>query len=61
MEKDSGQPGREPGKAVRKRPARRSKKRYLVSSRQLYGILMLLCVCLVGALIWEQYYDSHTF
>lgn len=61
MAKDPGQPGREPGKTVRKRPARRSKKRYLVSSRQLYGILMILCVCLVGALVWEQYYDTHTY
>ncbi len=33
----------------------------LVSTRTLFVILGILCVILVGALIWQEYYFSHTY
>lgn len=43
------------------RPQRPRRAKYDPGTRVLFGILGVLCVVLVAALVWQEYYESHTY
>ena len=57
----TGKKNEENGEGLRGRPPRPGRAKYDPETKVLFGILGVLCVVLAAALIWQGYYESHTY